>query len=155
MRGHRESTADDPFPTLQRGRTKRHHFKRINDTYGHPAGNHTLSQISRLCLSKLRGNDLIGRLGGEEFGVLLPETDAESQNVAEALRQQLASLEISHQTKIIRVSASFGVTVLAEADLDVDDLIGRADAALYAAKSAGRNRVEWAPPQTDANGQAA
>jgi diguanylate cyclase (GGDEF)-like protein len=121
------------------------HFKRINDTYGHPAGDHVISQVSSLCLSKLRATDLMGRLGGEEFGVLLPETGDAARDVAEVLRRQVAGLQLTHQARDIPVSASFGVTELCASDRDVQGLISRADAALYAAKSNGRNCVEWAP----------
>ena len=131
------------------------HFKRINDTFGHPAGDHVLSQVSSLCLSKLRANDIMGRLGGEEFGVLLPETGTAAREVAELVREQLAALELSHQSKPIPVSASFGVTMLCAGDQDVKDLVARADVALYQAKSAGRNRVEWAIAQADAPSHAA
>jgi len=130
------------------------HFKCINDTFGHPAGDHVLSQVSAHCQSKIRAGDLMARLGGEEFGVLLPETGIASREVAEALRQQIASLELSHDGRSIRVSASFGATAFCIGDEGVEDLISRADRALYRAKSSGRNRVEWASAETGASNQA-
>jgi diguanylate cyclase (GGDEF)-like protein len=130
------------------------HFKGINDTYGHATGDNVLTGVSRLCLSKLRANDLMGRLGGEEFGVLLPETGAEAREVAEVFRQQIAGLELPHKSGPIRVSASFGVSELRADDLDADELMARVDAALYRAKSAGRNRVEWCGPKSGRTSQA-
>jgi diguanylate cyclase (GGDEF)-like protein len=127
------------------------HFKKINDTHGHPAGDHVLSQLIGECRSALRTTDLMGRVGGEEFAILLPETRTASRDVAETLRRQIAALDISHEARPIPVTASFGVTALALADRNVGEVISRADAALYRAKFAGRNRVEWAAPTTTAS----
>jgi len=131
------------------------HFKRINDTYGHPAGDHVLRQVADVCRAALRSSDVIGRFGGEEFAIVLPETSVACKDVAEALRQRIAASEVAHQAKSIRVSASLGATTLADTDRELMDMISRADEALYRAKSAGRNRVECAFPAAMMQGNAA
>jgi two-component system cell cycle response regulator len=117
-------------------------FKRINDTYGHPAGDEVLRQVGRLLRRSTRACDLLCRYGGEEFCLLLPHTteDAAAQ-WAERVRQQIAELPIVVQREVLHVTASFG---LAEAYADtasVAALVDLADQALLVAKNSGRNRV--------------
>jgi diguanylate cyclase (GGDEF)-like protein len=131
------------------------HFKNINDRYGHPAGDHVLSRVIGACRSALRTTDVLARIGGDEFAVLLPETRDASREVAEGLCRRIEALDIRHGDATIRVSASFGVTVLADADHDVKSLVARADAAHYRAKSKGRSRVEWVDPGAASSSEAA
>jgi diguanylate cyclase (GGDEF)-like protein/PAS domain S-box-containing protein len=119
------------------------HFKKINDNYGHHAGDTVLQKLSEVCRNTLRENDLIGRLGGEEFAILLPEADGErAREIAERLRLSIANVRIPLEREgHFRFFVSIGVTSLVEADQDIDDLLKRADEALYVSKNAGRNRV--------------
>ena len=128
------------------------HFKAINDTHGHAAGDQALQRLGRLLEDQLRASDEVGRWGGEEFLVLLPETDlAEAGRVAERLR---AAVEAEHfiveGNVTLKVTISIGVAALdtpAQSALVLDALIRLADDALYRAKEAGRNRVEAARQQ--------
>jgi diguanylate cyclase (GGDEF)-like protein len=124
------------------------HFKQINDTFGHPAGDQVLQAIGRLLRESCRVYDVPGRYGGEEFCVVLPETrPANTIVVAERIRHRLESTELPCGDRSVVVTASIGIAGM---DVPVDDgdvlspaaLIDRADRALYAAKSHGRNRVE-------------
>jgi diguanylate cyclase (GGDEF)-like protein/PAS domain S-box-containing protein len=130
------------------------HFKEVNDVYGHYAGDVALQAISRTCQHELRDVDVIGRLGGEEFCVLLPETSpARALRVAERLRHAIESLETVIAPGVVkRVTVSIGVATRGEADTRMDILLKRADDALYEAKQAGRNcvRVALSPPATPA-----
>ncbi|UXY16235.1 GGDEF domain-containing protein [Chitiniphilus purpureus] len=118
------------------------HFKHVNDTYGHLVGDLILRAVSRACLWSLRTTDHFARWGGEEFVVMLPDTAlAEAAQVAEKLRLASARAAVQHDGTAVQVTISIGVTALRPADLNLDDLVRRADAALYAAKRAGRNRV--------------
>jgi len=123
------------------------HFKRVNDTHGHPAGDAVLSHLATLLTATFRQVDVVARVGGEEFAVLLPSTDAEgAAAVAERLRQAVESQPVEVDGVPIRCTISGGVATM-DADLgDLDALMKRADQALYAAKAAGRNRIEcWSP----------
>lgn len=119
-------------------------FKRINDTFGHPAGDKILNELVTSCAKNLRKNDIFGRIGGEEFAVLLVETQADAAvEVADRLRQRLADIQTIVDGGIpINFTVSIGVTHARREDENLDDLIKRADAALYQAKHKGRNRVE-------------
>lgn len=117
------------------------HFKAVNDTYGHTTGDQVLHQLAKLAEATLRPIDVFGRLGGEEFGILLPETGAdEALIVAERLRESIAgyAMQLSNGATLT-VTASFGVAVLAPNMTSVATWIEQADAALYAAKAGGRN----------------
>ncbi|MEA1889869.1 MAG: GGDEF domain-containing protein [Pseudomonadota bacterium] len=115
------------------------HFKKINDEYGHAAGDATIKQIGHILRKGMRKSDLSARIGGEEFGILLTTSLADgAAQLAETLRLLIAKTPISYNGKDFSISASFGVAV---GNLDLDTLMKRADASLYQAKSAGRNRV--------------
>lgn len=115
------------------------HFKRINDTYGHHFGDITLSQIGKILEAEFRKSDVIGRLGGEEFAILLPDTTMDkAQDLAEKLRQTIATTPISYQDKQLSITVSIGV---ASGSYDLETLLPQADAAMYQAKAEGRNRT--------------
>ena len=118
------------------------HFKRINDTYGHAAGDEALRRFVGCCRSHLRVSDAMGRLGGEEFAVLLPETAlSDALLVAERLREAVAELEIEHEGARIRFTASIGAAEFLCGGDTVARALARGDEALYRAKEGGRNRV--------------
>jgi diguanylate cyclase (GGDEF)-like protein len=121
------------------------HFKSINDRFGHDVGDEAIIHVARLCASKTRDSDVAARIGGEEFAVLLPETDlAEARAAAERLREAIVQRPAPTAGGTIGVTISIGVAEVDAAMTDPADLMKRADAALYAAKRAGRNRVEVA-----------
>ncbi len=116
------------------------HFKAVNDTYGHAAGDQVLRSVTALCLTELRSADVLARVGGEEFAIMLPETSMEGAlQVAEKLRLRLAALPVAYGGQPIPVTASFGVTALLPSDELFSSALKRADRALYQAK-VGRNR---------------
>lgn len=119
------------------------HFKRINDTLGHPAGDAVLKQVARLLAGRLRGGDVLGRYGGEEFCVLAPDTDTEgARTLAESLRDIIAYRPLHAENNELKVTVSIGVACCPnDKTRELKDLLAEADAALYAAKEAGRNRV--------------
>lgn len=120
------------------------HFKRVNDNYGHSIGDQVLGTIAKRCRSVSRKMDLVGRYGGEEFLILMPESNQDAaQIVAERLRYALNVRPISTTAGPIRITISAGVAETNETDT-LQTLIERADDALYAAKSQGRNRVACA-----------
>jgi diguanylate cyclase (GGDEF)-like protein len=123
-------------------------FKLVNDRFGHQTGDDVLRALSRVFRASLRDVDLPARLGGEEFAVLLPETDAVgAEGLAERLRTELVALRLHGPgAEPLHVTASFGVAVYPQA-ASGDDLLSFADTALYAAKAAGKNRVVLAPPR--------
>ena len=128
------------------------HFKSVNDRYGHAVGDEAIRAVAAACLNGKRKSDLVGRLGGEEFAVLLPETSlSRARIVAERIRKRVMN------TRIAADQAQFGLTVsigIAEASVDmsgIDALMGAADQALYRAKAEGRNRcVPCSPPPIEA-----
>lgn len=128
------------------------HFKRINDSYGHLAGDAILRGVAQKVADLLRKVDVLARYGGEEFILLLPESDpAQSANVAEKLRLALEQAEFDIDGgQSIRVTASFGVATLAD-EATLEGVIRLADQALYRAKKLGRNRVELAAPDRSAD----
>jgi diguanylate cyclase (GGDEF)-like protein len=119
-------------------------FKSINDAFGHAAGDRVLHEAARTCQTGLRQTDLIGRLGGEEFAVLLPHTGKEAAlEVAEKVRAAIGRLRFDDMP-IEKVTASFGIAALDKSVTDLDGLIKHADEAMYEAKSGGRDRcVAW------------
>lgn len=119
------------------------HFKQVNDQHGHAAGDAVLRHFAALAQRVLRKIDRIGRLGGEEFGALLPGTDEEgARQLAERLRNRVAESPAGTEAGAISFTVSIGVTLLTPADTKVESVLNRADCALYRAKEAGRNRVE-------------
>ncbi|HXV85509.1 MAG TPA: GGDEF domain-containing protein, partial [Gemmatimonadales bacterium] len=122
------------------------HFKAINDRYGHAAGDAALQAVARLLNEHQRGADLAARLGGEEFAMLLPETDrAGAMTTAERLRGACEALRVQVPGGVfapLTFTMSVGVAEFTAEDRSLDDVLRRADAALYRAKHAGRNRVE-------------
>lgn len=119
------------------------HFKRINDTHGHAAGDAVLKDFAATVRDAQRQVDCVGRLGGEEFAVLLTGCDiGDARQFAERLRQRVADLKVSLDRQDIAVTVSIGVASMQRADPGVSRVLERADAALYRAKAAGRNRVE-------------
>jgi diguanylate cyclase (GGDEF)-like protein len=116
------------------------HFKRVNDTFGHAAGDEVLKAVSAACKTTLRAGDLIGRLGGEEFAILLPHVDkAAAAAVAEKLRMAIAEVKVNGSFGDVSVNASVGTTSLSIVSRDIDTLVAQADAAMYSAKNSGRN----------------
>jgi diguanylate cyclase (GGDEF)-like protein len=120
-------------------------FKLINDRYGHPVGDDVLEMAGRTSRATIRATDLIGRIGGEEFAVLMPNTGAaEALVIVDRLRAALAEAELRVGTLSVRSTVSLGLAEQQEGE-DFDSLYARADAALYAAKANGRDRVVVAP----------
>jgi diguanylate cyclase (GGDEF)-like protein len=118
------------------------HFKHINDTYGHPVGDATLKAMVASLRQLIRCNDLIGRLGGDEFAVLLPGADLpRAAQVAERIRSELTRIAIEGSPRPAAFTVSVGVASLRETADDLEQLLTRADEAMYQAKNAGRNRV--------------
>ncbi|HWQ07676.1 MAG TPA: GGDEF domain-containing protein, partial [Holophaga sp.] len=121
------------------------HFKDINDTYGHEAGDRMLQAIAGALKATLRDYDVCARWGGEEFLVLLPETPAEDGAVvAEKLREQVSRIELDHEGCCLTATISLGHTCC-RWDEPLNLLLQRADMAMYAAKRMGRNRIVMAP----------
>jgi two-component system, cell cycle response regulator len=120
------------------------HFKQINDRYGHQAGDTVLRKLGALVQNKVRANDLVARIGGEEFALILPESQAGgAYALAEKLRRSVEQETFRHENELIPVTVSLGLTEFQPtlAGDNADHLVKRADQLLYAAKKAGRNRV--------------
>ena len=119
------------------------HFKQVNDTHGHLTGDQVLARIATTCRDALRHFDLLGRTGGEEFLVLLPRTRLEHAHpIAERLRTAIAALDCNDIAQGMHLSISIGMAELRPADETLQDIVARADMALYRAKDNGRNRIE-------------
>ena len=117
-------------------------FKQVNDTYGHAVGDHVLVMVTRKCQRLLRSTDLMARIGGEEFGVLLSETDAEdAEKLAKRLQTTVAAQGVPTEGGVVAVTISIGVAELQLEDASFDEVLKRADDALYQAKQNGRNQV--------------
>ena len=118
------------------------HFKKINDTHGHPAGDEVLRPIASTLSTTFRQVDVVARIGGEEFAVLLPSTDiATAHAVAERYCRALAAAPVATDAGPVRCTVSAGVASMDDVTDNLDDLFKRADKALYAAKASGRNTV--------------
>ena len=121
-------------------------FKRINDTYGHIVGDKVLQKVAKVVKKQIRRTDIFARWGGEEFVLLLPQTDLEgTRKVAEKLRRALEAIEIPPYG--LKITASFGATEVLPGE-ELKEVFERADRALYRAKELGKNRVEVEPPPT-------
>jgi len=118
-------------------------FKRVNDAYGHPTGDLVIQRVAQACSRRSRDSDVVARLGGEEFAVLLPEAALPGALAyAERVREDVEELLLRCPGgREVRCTVSIGVAELGPGDLPEEDLLRRADAALYKAKHAGRNRV--------------
>jgi len=130
------------------------HFKAVNDQYGHPGGDEVLRVCADACLKTMRRSDVFGRLGGEEFGLLLPETDSrDAMLCAERIRTLIADLDIDVGGKAVKVTVSCGVAPLTSS-LETEAMwFAAADVALYQAKRAGRNRSMSADPGVLSSGR--
>lgn len=119
------------------------HFKQVNDHYGHKVGDMVLTALAQVCRATLREVDILGRMGGEEFAVLLPETDHQTAiEVAERLREKVAQTKVPLEGGLpVQFHVSIGVSSMARSEDNIDMLLNRADTALYEAKNTGRNRV--------------
>ena len=117
-------------------------FKEINDSYGHAAGDSVLVEITRTCLKNIRESDFLGRIGGDEFGIVLHECDlAYANETAKKLRDAISTIVISGEFGKIKPSVSIGATVIMDADENAYDTLKRADQNLYRSKNSGRNQV--------------
>jgi len=118
------------------------HFKKVNDSFGHAAGDEVLKVFSKTLIESCRINDSISRVGGEEFAILLPDTTLDSAFVvAERVRYAVENLKVIHGTSVIIFTTSIGLSSLQKGDSDIKDAMERADKALYQSKGSGRNKV--------------
>ncbi|WP_369161448.1 diguanylate cyclase [Candidatus Thiodiazotropha sp. LNASS1] len=118
------------------------HFKSINDTYGHNVGDSVLRHVADICVGSIRGQDFMARYGGEEFTILLPETNIENgSNLAQRICDQIAAMPYREGQQLISITVSVGASEIEDGDIDFNDLLNRADKALYEAKKRGRNQV--------------
>ncbi|GAB3685303.1 GGDEF domain-containing protein [Salinisphaera aquimarina] len=123
-------------------------FKQVNDVHGHEAGDAALRDIATAMRDNVRQGDAVGRLGGEEFAILLCNSDKRrGQAIAEELRRAVERCGCRHRNKALNLTASFGVATLVASGQTFEDLLSRADRCLYSAKRAGRNRVVVDPPK--------
>lgn len=154
-RGHWESCMQNEFARVRRYQGMASlilldidHFKAINDTYGHQAGDEVLRQVAAIIRESLRDTDKPGRYGGEEFAVLLPNTDAENALIlAERLRNAVASHDFNCEQNHLKLTVSLGVAQLDDAMPDYLKWVEAADHALYQSKHAGRNQTSLHRPK--------
>lgn len=131
------------------------HFKLVNDRYGHSVGDEALRHFVAQLHTGVREADLVGRLGGEEFAIVLPAIQSDAAlHVAERLRAQVAATPVLHGDHAISISVSIGLAMARDSDRTIAQVLARADARLYAAKDAGRNRVVSAVRQAGAQTRA-
>jgi diguanylate cyclase (GGDEF)-like protein len=130
------------------------HFKRVNDTYGHAAGDQVLRNVAAICKASLRASDLFGRLGGEEFCIVLPHVDPGGAiAVAEKIRAAVSSEPISCDLDLVDVTISMGISSLSIVTKDIETMLAQADAAMYHAKQNGRDRcISWSALGSPKNG---
>jgi diguanylate cyclase (GGDEF)-like protein/PAS domain S-box-containing protein len=124
------------------------HFKKINDTYGHPAGDRALMEFSRLCMVNIREVNVFARFGGEEFALLMPETDIDqAYQVCERMRLNVARSSMKLDGQTVSITISLGISSMDDKRDTIDKILHRADQALYSAKQSGRNQtVIWQTP---------
>ena len=123
------------------------HFKSVNDSYGHPVGDKVIQHLAQSMVANLRSFDTVGRLGGEEFVLILPETSSDDAlKIANRLREIIERSDAAESAtgELIHITVSIGVASMKEGDPSFSNLLDKADKALYDAKSKGRNRVEFA-----------
>jgi diguanylate cyclase (GGDEF)-like protein len=117
-------------------------FKRINDQFGHLAGDYALKELAKVVQSRIRRDEIFARYGGEEFALVLPETSLQGgRTLCEAIRERVAQHRFVFQGEVIPLTISMGVTILNDNDKVASDVIARADEKLYEAKRTGRNKV--------------
>ncbi len=122
------------------------HFKMINDNYGHSFGDRVLKMVAGPLLDSIRDFDIVARMGGEEFAIVLPETGLEeAEKLAERLRTAIQGMTINNGKYEIGITASLGVVTCRDDDGNIESLLTKADDALYVAKKKGRNRVKTCP----------
>lgn len=121
------------------------YFKKINDSYGHPIGDKVLIELSNSIINSLRQEDILARIGGEEFSIILPETSLEqAKPVAQRICHTKINFVVNEQSnEAINIQVSVGLVSMKASDINFDDLFVRADNALYQAKETGRNRVYY------------
>lgn len=121
-------------------------FKMINDEYGHQIGDDVLIKISQVLTGEIRKSDILGRVGGEEFAIVLPETDLDNAiQIAEKIRMKFTEIKCQKNSMNLKVTGSFGVSQINHLkDKDLDSIFARSDTALYKAKNGGKNRVCYA-----------
>ena len=118
------------------------HFKAVNDTYGHDVGDLVLQTLAETVQGTLRSGEMVGRLGGEEFAILLPQTRVDdAMQAAERVRSSLAATRVASDEGPLAITVSIGVADWSGTKDTVESMLTRADEALYASKSAGRDRV--------------
>jgi diguanylate cyclase (GGDEF)-like protein len=116
-------------------------FKSVNDTYGHGVGDEVIREVAARVRASIRHSDVLGRYGGEEFAVVLPDHDGDAPELAERMRRAVADEPIPTAAGPLPVTISVGLAQLDPADTTLDQMLARADHALYRAKESGRNRV--------------
>ena len=117
-------------------------FKDVNDTYGHPFGDEVIRSIAKMMVENTREIDYVGRIGGEEFAILMPATDIDSAfQMADRLRINIAKYKIIFENEMTQVSISIGLSCLRREDSEIETIVDRSDKALYEAKESGRNKV--------------
>ncbi len=121
-------------------------FKKVNDLYGHQAGDKYLAETVALIENFLRSSDAICRTGGEEFLVLLPDTDlSDAEHIASRVRKAIEDMVIKNDEHLIQTTISVGLTMIREGDTEIKEVLDRADSALYRAKHSGKNRIVLNP----------
>lgn len=149
---NRRSFLSDAGTAFERSRRYKHtfavlyididHFKSINDNYGHAMGDEAIREMTRICQENIRDSDILGRLGGDEFGIILQECDLDYATLtAEKLRARVSEHIVSDNKMTVRLSISIGAVTISDKDEDAFDILKRADKNLYQAKQAGRNLV--------------